>query len=1051
MLLNNNKSPITTSMSLKNSTDSNTNISIDDIISKPSSNPSSEPYLANSFNDYNPVYSDANTPIVSTKTGFLGMNTAKNTIYMTTYNGTVAWKADLVNNFVVKEYYKSVGINDISNYSVKSWINSNDRYLFVLFSDANKKNSIVFALDITTGYILFFDTVQTTVIPVYDGATVLFNASSPKTIFVLSDGTGAQVRKKLVKIFLNDSGISSITLSNNRFSINDDDVFIGFMNGHLNDNWNMPIFTRKLSEDEAKQKGEEIYGTVLDDNLQHFYNKSGIEKVEFKAKWGWSDFNGIKNERDIPKHHFTLNPLFFNGKRILIFVSYAKFSYISIAEMVPVTKKTGNQFKYKYNFLSQFTFGNIDESDLFRVSISELNKKIFYSTDYSKHKPLGVIGMFDFYDLTLNHNFYVVNGPVSHYTPPDFVPVQTSNNDGFFLVSSKTQGSNNRNQNNQVHMLKAKKNENESSIIKELEFNSFQDPNTQYNLEWSKKNFASKINEKEITDKLHFKNNKDDNQKKVESKLSDDEAGVFASYLTVSEKNIWDKSRTSTKIKIPIYFTGFYSTDKFGLRFVTSSDVNEEKFKKILDFKLAKKPSEITKQEIKDNFIDGKILGIDDSQITINDSWITTTSNDKSGSLTITITVAKTNLPFSEKDLILKETFYGFRSDGSYSHEFVNKIPNNFQNRLPSSITLDDVLNHLVLLSNNYSKNNNSWEYELQPNDDEGTLTINKLIYTNTSDPNITTADKEIVKSNPKTFNGFLNIPDKILTSNDISFDNISEEEIVGKKLLDLWNEYETVKNSDDESILNQSLIYRTMNNGVTVNKKDVKLELENKENLEIDKHFKYKITIVDNAVLTTIINGSNVVFDQQLKTKFETKKDLYPFKVKQNIGPYESFIDIKHEVIENNAFEINEGKDTIRFNLKKANFNEINKNFTLDKFSSKVESVKNEIINLFDFSRDYNPVVSQPLYDFKNLSVTFLIDFNHGLPSLRKPDHDNNIISKKFVITGFTNSSQLTSFEIVLIVIIICLLIIIVFVILTIKLISKKKKSIQNSNLKKS
>ncbi|MDE5775060.1 MAG: hypothetical protein K2H51_01860, partial [Malacoplasma sp.] len=108
-----------------------------------------------SLSDYVVAYEDNNVYPVNVNNATIGMTYDFTTLTYTTYGGILLWSSDLTQNLLIKKYYSTIlNISNIGAYRVNNFAyQKSSNLLFVLFGDKNKKNQVIFAIDIFTGKI----------------------------------------------------------------------------------------------------------------------------------------------------------------------------------------------------------------------------------------------------------------------------------------------------------------------------------------------------------------------------------------------------------------------------------------------------------------------------------------------------------------------------------------------------------------------------------------------------------------------------------------------------------------------------------------------------------------------------------------------------------------------------------------------------------------------------------------------------------------------------------------------------------------------------------
>lgn len=214
------------------------------------------------FKNYIVSYSDKNISPVTATLGsedtniifstMIGMTENKQTITSTTYDGVLLWSNKLTENKLLKQYYVSKNVDDISNFKVVNYLYlKNKEILFVLFGEEKTEennlqlqNLVVLGLDIKFGSVFVPGSANLEngeiINSVKDNAAFIF-ANSKDQLIVTSANTTADINKssKIISFDEKEKGFATIKESSdsseNPFysqvtnTVKKEDMLLGFV------------------------------------------------------------------------------------------------------------------------------------------------------------------------------------------------------------------------------------------------------------------------------------------------------------------------------------------------------------------------------------------------------------------------------------------------------------------------------------------------------------------------------------------------------------------------------------------------------------------------------------------------------------------------------------------------------------------------------------------------------------------------------------------------------------------------------------------------------
>lgn len=961
-----------------------------------------------SFADYNPMYSDANSPLISTNKGFLGRSNDNGILVFTSYDGVISWMVDVRTIPEIIDYYKSISITDISSFTIKSTINIGN-YLAVLFSSIDKKNSIVFALEIDNGKLYApakesngTISISQNIKKVNDDSTVLFQAPSPiNSLYVFPEGKGKNLKNKVMQVSITNNNLGSIDLSNGILSENEEDDFVGFVPGHNGTFTNFGLFINNTTKN--------YYIKIFSSSLEIIKNPANQALVfDQNIKFEVVENGQIKNANDIPKHGIRSNASTGAYDDKFIFVLYGKNAIIRHYWF----STNNSRFQYR----AKFTFEN---KNPYRFSKINNSNKLMYSVEKSSDNTIfGIVDMGAGHNATSeetivdNKNVKSSSNANQTSKPWPLIAVQGSNNKAYLYMDPITNDN------------KVKYEWNDSTNGNDLHFTNPVDlvfKKYSFNTDFFKYKIPSTITDEELKSNLKISNNNNSGLDIViENRMNDDYVGKITFNYKISYNNWWDNS--SNEFKVYIENSNLYKFSDFNFKFVTSESVDAKKFEAINAFKKTSYPKAITKQNIKDSFISYNIKDRNGDVFTISDEMITLTPNDNQGTLKVDIDMTKgTNsnnlLPIGINNFSSyykkSYTFENFMSLEGYTFSF-KTLSSNILSKHPSEITFYDVITEFVELGNAYSKAESDWEFEKEANDVSGEYIIKKLNYINSKiNSSLPEENKNIISSDKKYSNFKSSVS---LLNETISMKEFDKTQILTRKPSDVWNEYKNALDSNNDLNVERSLLFQVLQQNIVVKKTDLLLEATNESTMDIDQKIDLSITIRKNAILIPKIGNNNIVFDETFETELKKQKpNYYPFAISQKVVTQN--FDLDWNIIESNreGFELNQSKTELTIDLDNVNWDKLNNKTTAFEFANNLDSYKNQIKELFEYNENYEIVINEPTLNIANGIVWIRVDF---IPVIRKESSNLykhslkssslSTISKQIVIKGFKIPSSI-------------------------------------------
>ena len=1015
---------------------------------------------ASSF-DYVPISNNITTQPVSTSVGFLGTNQANNALYLTSYEGVTVWQSDVINNQMVKSFYKdSLNINDISSYTIKSWkYLKNIDVIAVILSDSQNNNVTIFGVRADTGliYAPILDSLgnpkpDSNMIQVNNGTDVLWENSSGQVIatifgdyntysnntFLISFSTNgvskfnASVRNIAVnpnnaKSMVDSKVGKSETINNNSIRYNSknwtaDDgsrwKIQAVIEGTVNSNTNIAVFTDITSFCDAQVSSTTtpLYlqqAVLVDDNLNPIFNSNNQPIVYTLNKFiAYFDKNNIWTGPEKLQRYGYIGKSSGNNQNFIwltsgIWNAATQLTYDSTSKVLSQSKVYDLQWE--------------SDQDVYTYSYDVTENRLFTSNTYTSSDT--GIGYIDFDDSQLAYKKLVA--PIKKESSGD-IPLSYVLKFSPVTSDSPIQETPivyfDPNDTSKIKGLYFDKNSS-NSITKELTRKAYEDIQTKAkSLQWYTTKSASTVSKEEALQALVYDgqplNGKFENS--VENLKGNDENGTLNVRYKTTYENWWDTSKSSS-FYVETTITGMYAMNGSSFNFVTVNNgntENDEKLKEQNKFKESAYPSSVKWEDIEKYFIIANIKDISQNVIKLDESMITLKPDDEKGILEVTVDYTK-KLPsgLPSNYLTYKNEFSGFLNLQGYNYHILtdeeqnksNEIKEIKQNSFPSELSVQQYLDNFITLGQSYSRNVNDWDFNVVADDYKGSLIIN-LTYNPKATPlpaNFPENYKKIVKD--VTVNGFKNITEQ--------FKTIKVKNYVGiKNADDIWNEYEKILNDGQNNFISTSLA-SLISVPYVDNFADLTIGRNNSENPNV---LDLTVSVKVGTTTRLLVNRQNFTFDSTTESKFKENKLDYPYKVQINVETIEQAFLWKKPDGQTVNYTNNKA-ETIKINLNDYQYKTINSNMYAD------EVTEQDIKNLFEAIGFINIKISLQtdnqdgiVYATVSLNSTDNFDVeqnaNKSIVQLQSTSNDNSnssnintntipdgsVFVKRFEISGF-------------------------------------------------
>lgn len=955
-----------------------------EVLSKSASSP------FNGFNSYIPIVNNETYQSISTEIGFLGKSNDSKTVVLTSYGGMIVWKNKIDENDLIKEFYKSKGINDLSSYSVQGWVTTtinSIEYVVVLYGDTQNNNQIVFALNgknglLYTPYINEDKTIsyERNITFIGSGAKVLYKMGDFK-ILAMGLGTSEEITKTINIINVNANSISNVVPNTTSIAESPSDIFAGFTPGYQSINNEINFFHFINPSTKAQ------YVVAVDINIKNVMNGNN------KVKYDFDNFEDSESTIDA-LYKFNVNnvikygfPIYTNASNTSLKFAYATFGKKS--KLYILTYDKNAKTFTKNNDIDISGQGDTPTNVIFDIKSNRLYFSILKSTSNNLITYVDVTSSTPKYE-SLKKNTNSLNSGISK--PWIMTPVVNSGaNKAYIAINDK----------NQV-VKNYIKSDNTTTTETMLDFTDYYNPlekinDAKINVNYAASYLANNLNL--LVSYLELTNNNNNQYKiTVVSGSGNDDIGVVNFSYRVTYNKWWNSSETIF-FDIPITIKDFYVRSKVSLKFVTNSTIDNDKFNKINDLKKSKTANQITKKEVLDNFFIYSIVNNHNNSVTLTESDIKITSEENGYSLKVEVTIPQSTFPMGFSKQVYTSYFKGFNSILGYDAKIRNDNDNvlkPFKTKFPSQVTFSDVINYFMDLDStgySFSRVENDWTYESEFDDYTGTFTIKNLIYKG-SVPNGFPDSKKIVIniSNRPTFTNFKNLIALFVEKPTI---NEATENLAGFNLpTQLWEEYIAALESKNENSIKRTLLYSSLNFNLVNSILDLNVIALNLSTANNDKMLRLEVKIKDNATLNIKHIGKDLVFNDEVESKLKQyKKDYYPFIIEWKITSKDYFF--HWNIPSGPGFQqtIIDNIETLIVDLDKQSWQLVDRQMYASDFVSNETTYKTAIVQLFNYSDNYEIIFSNPIYNDDKGIVIIRINF-------RLKDDKTNFKSKTFNIS---------------------------------------------------
>ena len=1027
-----------------------------------------------SFSSYQPSYEDNNIAPVSQLNGSVGMTSDKKTLVFTSYDGFLVWSSNLTENILLKKYYKQVlNIDDISSYSVVNYLCLvEDELLVVIFGDVNKQNLSLFGVDLKSGYIYTQPDVSNidlnnnkNFVKINDGICLLYQNSKKEIIAT----TGNKVAdysfsgNTIILSFVKDLGFRNVP--SNSIIVkpeNTNDLLLGFMPASSATNYaiflsststtgSLNVKNASGSDQSTTSYDFKYYAYIVDDNLKAITNNNNAVKIDlassvYHSKTNDLDFNKIQKRfssisLDESTAWFWCDSEFKQGSGI------SKLTYSNSSGSPSATENYYSVFDSSSSNQTGFDYSDLSVNS---ISFDSQNKKVLMSfSGQDSSKKYHILN--EELNLSSGSNLksdWTQKDNISYLVPLNLEGISTS----YFISYNNTEAP-----------LFSESNNNLSEITNNsISFKKVNDvvSTITNNKSIYKGKVPTQITEDDLKSCIVFSDATTSNAssnnytKSVSDIVGDDNKGTLSFSYNISYNTNYGSDAVGFSFDFNVNLSGLFSYDNdFKFEFIThlSPDGNatiDSKYQNIVNLKNSTIPSQVTKKNILDNFLNYTIKNNQGNDLTISENDISLTADDAQGTLLVTVTIPSISMPigFSSEKLTYSYTYTGFINLQGYTKQIIDSSDNITElkkAKYASQINFNDIINNFITLGTSYSKDATNWTFTLDTqgtNNFNGTLSF-RLIYTSSSLPSGTSDDVKNVFGTPNTWYQITGFKTIFTNYENVNFPIDNYSGLANAQ--SLWTQFQVaIKNNNlsSSTLYNSLNINQWLNTLHLTNFNDIDIAVDNLDTADTDGYLNLRVGYKDNATTSLNIAGTNFVFDSNAKTNFANYfKDNYPFVVKWNLN---QFIPEFNWVIPTTSSAVTSfTDDSISINLNISSYQGISNSMRASEVSPQ------NITSLFNIS-NYQIIDQPKIYaddESGTLKAVIILE-----PKLNNDAKSSGTITKNVFISGFKiNAPQVV--EIVPIIVGVIFGIVLITSVIFIVLWNKKRKKIMYmQNLKR-
>lgn len=949
--------------------------------------------------DYTPIANNVNSQPISTSVGFIGVNSASNKLYLTSYEGVTVWQTDILNNSMIKTYYsQKLSVNDISSYTIKSWKYIESMNVIALvFSATDGTKATVFGVKADTGLIYTpaldnsGNPKLTNMVQVADGTDVLwlnssneiiaskfgnYNVYSQNTWKIVFSKTGVErfnpsIRNVAVdvdnaqakvtsKIGTTDS-LNGIDFEFRQPGSEDGNAYNwdkgngtrwqlqALIEGKAGSGRNIAIFTdaERFTDMYLPMAGYQYYqklylqqAVLVDDNLDPVIINN--KKVAFTLNNFVCYQDGTNTDHiwlsasNLPKYGYIGKS---NGTN-------QNFIWLTSGIYNSVTQLTYNESTQSITASIAYDMQRQNDQDVITWSYDVTENRLFTSNSWTSSNIS--IGYFDFDDTNLTYKSLVdagfggtTSGTITNYLY--FSPVKSTGS-----IKETPLVYYNRQDNSKVTGLYFENGTTAKTVnLARKTYNDIQ--TSAEKLSWHKQKAASSITNQEALQALTYNETPLNGSftNTISTLTGNDDNGTLRVVYNTSYQNWWNTS-TKSSFDIERTITGMYAKNGSSFNFVTTmtgDTGNDNKYNLQLSYKSNKYPSSIVWTDVETYFTMPNIKDINGNVIKLTSDMITLTPNDQEGTLKIKVDYSSklpTGLP--NDYLVYEQEFSGFNNLAGYEKDFMSDdqqsasgyVKNIKATKYPSELTVEDLVGTSANPNSNFF-NKLGTSYSRNKNDWE--LSNSYDDYAGTTTITLKYKSSTLPNDFPEEYKNVVTTI-KLTGFKKVTdaFRNVTWSNYSGIKTADeIWTEYQT-------GVTNNTTLSTALSKLISVPYVSFDKLSITKESTSTDNRLDLTVKVKEGSTSSLVVNKGLFTFDSSTEANFIANGLSYPYKLSINVSTVDQ--SIEYVTPDNSFVDITNNKnETISIDLTKAEYKSINSTMYAD------DVTKSDIRELFKSS----------------------------------------------------------------------------------------------------
>lgn len=829
--------------------------------------------LPNNFSGYDLFAETNNSQFVQTNLGMLGISTDKKTFYFTSYSGKLIWAQQFSSNDIVKRFYESQSwtVSDANNVTIKEWalMDSTNKNLAVLLGD--NTHQFITLINLDTG--LFVSSSGNYKIDVTKSFQALDTAdytniskATSSSLFVWKNHSLTNL--KYFTITNNVLASANLTTSSVTSTFTDKKILNFLSSGNH-------LFVLYMDSTSTSNNGTNY-------NYKQYISRVSLSNNNFSLTGPIQTLNNyITTDPTLTTINFK--NIFFASTNQLIFLDGAIGN--NHLQVFSVNTSGGLDTTYKTLSFEGYTIAS--------VTRSSNGNRIYIANNQIANNGNTYLGYVDINQSSLSlspirqstdnqtKNYFLA--PVLSYTSSEYVVLQDNAKNPIKYMQNVSGNYTNLSDNMLFNRWFYRDSNNKNL------WDAFGQNYLANSLTWSA--VSPYIDWTNVTSAAPSFSLSESNVANGTTRFS----------LTFTYASRFDSSYNES-FTVYFYIKNLYAiSSNFVFNWLdTGSTIETSKVQKIEELKRTKYASQITTQDILDNFISYTIKKSDGSNLDITTNMISLSYSSSANldRLTVTITLPTSGMPTgfaNNNNRVLTKTYTGFMSLANYrvssaTSSNINTFTNNIY---PSQLTQQNILDNFVNSQSGIGKTLSDWTISISnANDLNGTVSVS-VSYTNTSKiPNFENLPQNIKNSYSSIINNVTYSNFKSIASNSGWSATPRVTDYSGSYLpSEIWGQYNAYLNGQVQ--MSDVILLQNINFSLT-DKNNLSIICLNENSCDSDGYLDLQISIKNNSETVVDYDGNQyttsngkLVFNEQFLANSGV---TYPYQLKWNITTTDKF-----------------------------------------------------------------------------------------------------------------------------------------------------------------